>query len=214
MGWFEFISAMTGHVAWPIAMVVFCLVFRVPITALLEKLETIGFGGAEAKFQKKLDQAEAVAVQLPAEPPALAIGPSVGADREIVGPVVAPKGRISKDDPTSFLPSLHRFEQIAQASPAAAIIDLWQDLERGVRQFANDSGLANSQWRPVKMLAGELGTKGIFPATVVMLLQHLNDLRNQAAHSGDNLTVTDAIRFRESALTVASLLMSIRRNNQ
>lgn len=53
MGWFEFISSMTGSLAWPIAAVVIALIFRSQIISLMQRLRELGFGDAKATFSEQ-----------------------------------------------------------------------------------------------------------------------------------------------------------------
>jgi hypothetical protein len=50
MGVLEFVSSMTGELAWPLAVVVVALLFRNQIRVLFSRLNEIGFGDARATF--------------------------------------------------------------------------------------------------------------------------------------------------------------------
>ncbi|WP_329106143.1 hypothetical protein OG792_00120 [Micromonospora sp. NBC_01699] len=64
MGWQIFIAEMTGHLAWPTAVVVVLLIFRRPLRARISQLRSVSAGSFGAEFGEADRQVgEAVAVE-------------------------------------------------------------------------------------------------------------------------------------------------------
>lgn len=54
MSWLPFIENMTGHLAWPLVMIVLLIVLRKHVGALADRIEEFSFGGAKFTWKKKL----------------------------------------------------------------------------------------------------------------------------------------------------------------
>jgi Domain of unknown function (DUF4145) len=104
-----------------------------------------------------------------------------------------------------------RFEQIAEVSPRAAILDLRRELEQAVIAAAGRHGLQGS---PSKQLTLTTATRllrnhGIIDAHTSALLNDLRSIGNAAAHGEDdfNLSKDAALRFRKLADQVITRLL-------
>ena len=60
MNTFQFINAMTGHLAWPLAAVLLGLVFRRPLTELLDRIRRLKWGEKEAELAAFADATQGV----------------------------------------------------------------------------------------------------------------------------------------------------------
>jgi|ERR1700687_923296 len=54
MDWLQFISAVIGHIAWPIVILVVIFAVRKHLGSLAERILELSFGGATVKFDKLL----------------------------------------------------------------------------------------------------------------------------------------------------------------
>jgi hypothetical protein len=183
MGWLEFVSSMTGSLAWPIAAVIIAGIFRKQITNLLQRLNELGWGDAKAKFTKELDKAEATAQELPSP------------ENQQALPAPLPE----EED---------RFSKLLAISPSAAVLDAWQGVEAQLKRLAIQFNLpSHIHMNPVSWVK-EMSKKGELSPKVVTLVNELRMIRNVAAHS-EEVSVSDAIRFRDLAFQVGFALSLI-----
>lgn len=215
MGWMEFVSSMTGSLAWPLALVIVAIVFRSHIVGLFRRVEEIGFGGATAKLGRELDKAEQIATTIP-EPPA---------EHELEDPALpmdAAEPQQAEDDqprhhsdikPANrteqhFRINEETFEDLLGISSSAAILEAWAPVERALHRLARDHGWTErkSQRTPPAGLAEDLANKGKLPITVVTMIVELQRIRGLAAHQRE-VTTQDAIRFKRLAEEALQNLM-------
>lgn len=192
MSIFEFIATMTGHLAWPISALLMCLVFRDQITSVLRNLESLGFGGVEAKFKDAIVQAEVQAAQ---------IAPQLPQPAEIAKASDNPLEpiRVSVE---SLLPALAHFDDVAAISPSVAISELQEqvsDAERRLRATFNS-------WKLSRRSIHEMGGMDIAQTE---LLETLEDIARQARANPDAVTLKEAKSYRDSALIAVARLADI-----
>ena len=171
MDWLQFISSIVqsaASLAWPAAFVAAVWLFREKLIELLPRL-TVKHKEWEASF--RLDKAEAEAAALP--------------------PAPAPT---PEQLPTPEEKS--RFEQIAELSPRAAILEARAELSETVEDAAAELGALPI--KPRSLLEGVriLRSKNIIDARTSALLDDLRVIGNEAAHNTSNeLKKEDAMRF-------------------
>lgn len=75
MSWLQFSVAMTGHLAWPLVVLILLYVLRKQLGSLAERILELSFGGATVKFGNLLskgsdiiDESPALATIAPPEP--------------------------------------------------------------------------------------------------------------------------------------------------
>jgi hypothetical protein len=150
---------------WPIAIVTCVLIFRKQLVKLLPLLK-VKHSGWEASF--RLDQAEQEAKSLP--PP----------DNETLPPT-------PEED--------ERFNQIAKASPRAAILESRLNLLDAVRNFARNAGMDST--RPLGLLVRNLRDSKLIDAHISAILDDLRVVGNRAAHEVDaDFSLDDAKQVR------------------
>jgi hypothetical protein len=112
----QFISALIGHLVWPVTILILACKFRVPIVKLLYRLRRLTGKGWEFEFDKELVQLtkEAQKAQLP---PPLPLG------RPVPG-VPAPQHELEEQ----------RDREVAELSPPAAIALAWARVERNLAE--------------------------------------------------------------------------------
>jgi hypothetical protein len=160
----SFIAEMTKALAWPLAVVIVCLVFRGPISGLLEgvRLRRIGKGEWSADFTTAEQEVRA---GLPSGAPQEAFPGEIGAETL----------------------------RLADVSPAAAIGDVWGELEKRVRGAAAKAGVQR-QFLP-EIVRGLTEKHIIRPATADAILG-LRNMRNLAVHAPpEGLTSVQANEF-------------------
>ena len=178
----EYIVKIIDSVVWPIAAIWIAYIFRGELRALLGRMSQFKYKDVEAKFDKQLNKAEITASNLKKELPV---------DWE-------------KATTRGVLTQYEQFKRIAEASPRAAILEAWLDVEVAVFAAAEKAGLASSPNSPT-LLAEHLISLKHIPEEILSVFHSLRKLRNQATHMPDfTLTEEEAERYLELALKVAN----------
>jgi hypothetical protein len=161
-----------ASLGWPIAFVVAIWLLREKLVELLPKLH-LKHKDWEVGF--RLEKAEAEAAALPPAP-------------------VAPPEALPTPEERS------RFEQIARASPRAAMLELRAELEEVVRRCAERYGVATGT-KPAPMINSirKLRSLQVIDEHTSAILDDLRNVGNAAAHGGDSVRITeeDALRYRK-----------------
>jgi Domain of unknown function (DUF4145) len=155
MDWLQFFSSVIqslASLAWPLAIVVCVLLFR---EKLLDLLPGLRLKHKDLEISFRLDKAEQEARQLP-----------------------APENQVPNPTPEET----QRFEQIAQVSPRAAILELRANLDNAVRGLAEAAGIARTN-ASLMSLIRELRKMNRLDPHTSALLDDLRAVGNVAAHS-------------------------------
>jgi Domain of unknown function (DUF4145) len=167
MDGYGLIASLVQSVAWPSAIVFGVWMFRRRLTELLPMLR-VRHKDWEASF--RLDKAEQEAARLPA-------------------PISAPETRPTAEEKSGF-------EQIADISPQAAILERRREIEEAVYNFARNHEVEITKGSLLAAIR-ILRSKELIDADTSALLDDLRTVGNAALHSDDNTTFTkdDALRF-------------------
>jgi len=133
LDWLDRGVQLAGALAWPLAVLVIALLFRVQVVTLVARLDELRWGNTSARFSRKLDRLERRALASPAPPVADTV----------------PELALSGDHA--------RFLQLLELSPGAAVIDAWARVEEGVESLRR-RGKSAALPRPVRSMLAELGT--------------------------------------------------------
>jgi Domain of unknown function (DUF4145) len=191
MDGYQFIAAIVQSLvalAWPVAFVIAVALFRGRLTQLLPFLR---LKHKETEFSFRLDQAENEIKQIPR--PAL--------DNEVIEPTPEEKTR---------------YEQIAEISPRAAILEKRSDLEQTINtiaqpyliRHAQGSGKSHTLLEAIRVLRKEK----IIDETTSALLDDLRAIGNQAAHQPNEPAVNNkvaALRFGKLVDTLIQYMNSL-----
>jgi hypothetical protein len=167
----ELVKAIAG-LAWPIAFVIAVWMFRERLTELLPRL-WVKHKDWEASF--RLDQAEKEAAQLTRET------------------------SFKAEEPTPEERS--KFEQVAERSPVAAILEKRAELEQAVKELARTVEPDAQQHLNIASAIRTLRRLDAVQPAVSALLDDLRVIGNKAAHASDQSQYAkeDAIRFGDLA---------------
>ena len=224
----SFIASMTGSLAWPVAAFCIAFLFKSQIRALIERLNEVGFGDAKATFARKLDAAERNAESLP---PPIDVPDNADAlvqerlGEATVGNAITDDALVDSDSAIALAyqkmilkryselgVESGRFATLLDISPSAAVLDTYSVVERALYRVAQRKGLDGEFKRTIPtLLAAKLHRLGLIPNDIVPLIDQLREMRNRAAH-GAEISVTDAVRFREVATRVAAVLRNAARD--
>lgn len=112
MDWLQFISSVTGSIAWPVVLVVLVKLMREPLTDLLKKVSSVEWGDKKVTIAQQLQQvSEAVEATTPA--------PQKPQTIELIG-----------------------LEDVARIDPRTAIMTAWITVEREVVNIAINAGIS------------------------------------------------------------------------
>jgi Domain of unknown function (DUF4145) len=185
MNVYGLIASIVQSVAWPAAFVFAILIFRERLAELLPMLR-VKHKNWEVSF--RLEKAEKEAAELPVPAPA--------------------PGTIPTEEEKS------RFEQIADISPRAAILEKRREIEEAVSNLALRYGIV-SEKTPMLRVVRILRNEGIIDPHVSGFLDDLRVIGNSAAHAGPDTAFTkdDALRFGSLADRVINRLSMLSPDN-
>ena len=109
MDWLQFISAIIGHVAWPIVILVVIVSVRRHLGSLAERILELSFGGATVKFDKLLSKGAEIIEHAPvSQQSELPLPPPTKTDK----PVFPPRSGQERTGASSLLVSFDTVETI------------------------------------------------------------------------------------------------------
>jgi hypothetical protein len=171
---YQLVASIVQSVAstvWPVAIFGSVFLFRRHLIALLPLLR-LKHRDLEISF--RLDRAEGEAAALPTPP---AIQEALPTPEERSG-----------------------FEQIADASPRAAILEVRAEIEEAVRSFARSRGVPVQGFQSLLGLTRILRSSGAIDSNISSLLDDLRVVGNNAAHDpGTMVSRAEALRYRALA---------------
>lgn len=232
MDWLQFIAALVGAAAWPIAVVVLAFIFRDPITKILGNMKRVSVGDASLEIAETLTVLEAVA-HTPSDEPIPAIEhpegePSTDAPTQEGGPARASSANPAVDEKSSNWSKLTDFSVFDQYAPKAGNEDIatWliaqkvagrspaarinRDWDRVVEALAARDGDPSKAWGPPAkvpvsfLLASLMMQKRITPRLYAML-EEMDRIRKAA----EDASTLDAVRFHNLAKNVLEELDAI-----
>jgi hypothetical protein len=198
MDWLEFISNMTGHLAWPLAVVMLSLVFRKEIRDRIFNMKSLkGPGGVEASFGAEVKEvaAQAAVIEAPkvSEKSENTVESSIELGRHRLAGTAEPQ-RIS-------------IEELASERPAALVLDSWREVELKLRELCKQVGIEERQ---VRGMLKALRAKHLLDDRWLDIIMDLSSLRNKVAHVEFEPDRVSAIRYYDSSNKAMNLLDTIR----
>ena len=168
MNGLAFGASLVNSLAWPLAAVILGVIYRKPLTRLLERATRLKGPGVEFSFDAGLRILEArVEAENPAVLQSQRLEPGSG--------------------PNTQSDLLEQVERLAAVSPAAAVTFAWNRLEQRLRDYlaaqAPDEPLKPTA--PVRDLLQALRRRGLVSSGNAAVLGTLRSLRNESAHARD-----------------------------
>jgi hypothetical protein len=100
-----------------------------------------------------------------------------------------------------------KFQQLAELSPQAAIVEVRRDIEETLRKFAKSHNLTSSTPNSAASLIRLLRQHDLIDHSSANVLDTLRGIGNQAAHSNSSdYSIEDALRYKELADLVLAQL--------
>lgn len=192
MGWMEFVSALVGHLAWPLAVVVLVWIFRSSVAALIGKLSSWEGLGQKFEFGRELARAEEGVAELAERVEAQAGAATVEGE--------SPTLEITESDPFGAL------RKDAESNPSHVILASWEllagslkDLLGAVVAHRQLSSVGDRIWRDAVQMARRLEVAGTVNHEMTNSVEELRHLRNLVAHGRYKPTPGEALAYEETA---------------
>jgi uncharacterized protein YutE (UPF0331/DUF86 family) len=176
------ITKLVDSVAWPVALLATALVFRTPVTKLLNRVRRASYGDAEVEFERQLDEAESKIAKIDD------------------GPKESEKEIADAD-----------FDRAINQSPELAILNAWIKIEDVVSKIAEGKGYTGPRARSFSYAFRRLVQDGVIGSDLAEIIRELRSLRNLVAHRVDGIDINadEALRFQTMSTVVAGRLSAI-----
>lgn len=192
--WAKLLQALAS-LAWPIFSFAVILIYRRDIGILITRLRRGKVLGQEFELEKSLDELDESANLASVETPR-AILTSDATDIQL-----------SRE--REFAKELDVLMEEASRSPKVALMILWSDMERELRQLLASMGLSAGVPRlPFYEMMGILNKRGGLPASVKGSIRNFLNIRNRIVHGGE-ASQDDILRAIDSGLTILQTIRSI-----
>ncbi|MNX77541.1 hypothetical protein D3C86_1090850 [compost metagenome] len=206
-------ASLIGSLAWPVALVVCALLFRLELRELLARMRLFRFAGAEAEFQHRLDEVRAIRQASP--------------DGASATPMVQPRppdGGCSETKLDSHLvewqfgmPRESLLAGLSVASPAelvGMVLVHWSQLEQCVGDYF--SAFVSPQARaasPGQMITG-LAEHGLVDVGLANRVRALTELRNAVIHRQVVPSVSQAADYIQEVQYAIHAIKFLRQNHE
>jgi hypothetical protein len=177
-----FAAEMTKALAWPLTILLALLLLRRPLAELLPLLQRLRYKDLELDFGKRVQE---LASEI---------------KKELPGGKESESARKRHQD---------RLTSLAQASPRAAVLEAWLEVEEAALEAAKRHGLklTERERRSPATLEQALVDSGILDDNKQGIFSRLRNLRNAAAHASEfDLTADSATIYAGSAARLAEYL--------
>lgn len=186
MSWREFVASLVSSLAWPLSVATIAWLLRRQLAALLDgPVKRWKAGPVEIEYwaEETADVAESV---------------------DVLDAVKASRAEPPDDE-------LARLAELAERTPALAVIQGYRLVEREVRRIGAENDIEGAKNAPLnKLLATEVDAGLITPETL-NAVRGLTALRNLAAHGPAPETTTTVERAREYVVLVQAVLFALSR---
>ena len=175
MGWEEFVIELFDKLAWPISAIVLVIILRKELASIVGNLRSLKYKELSLEFGEKLEEAkkEADKAKLP----------------EI-------SARLSRVE-------LEYYGDLARASPRAAVIEAWLQIETAVEKIIRrpPEGRPRSFGPEARVLLEIAGLE----KEEISIFYDLRTIRNRVVHEEDaRVSEAQAIEYVQLALRLAS----------
>lgn len=171
MEWTEFVTALVGHLAWPVTVVSLSILFRSALSARLRSLLHFKGAGVEATFGTDLAVAEQNVNEL----------------LDAAGVPIEEPGASPRPEP-----------DLSIKDPSGLIIRSWEEIVWKLEELrARTSNSPTTRQLP-EMLR-QLRQEAVIGSELVETVNRLRDLRNKVAHGKHEPTGGEALSYQESA---------------
>lgn len=199
MNYLEFVAAVVGALAWPVATIVLAFLVRSPLRRVLLSLTRLKYKDMEIDFGRELSRIEAEAKSIDLTP----------------APVPEPYGH----GPENSTEQLREAARLTNDFPEPAVALGWAAVEQELQAAAIRLRLAVDQGRsaaPLRIIP-VLRADGYLDDRMNDILNRMRNLRNMAVHgsySGQPVTADEAREFLALAGGVIERLKALRKESE
>ncbi|MGJ5206268.1 hypothetical protein [Bradyrhizobium sp. HKCCYLR20261] len=182
MDWLTFIATMTGHIMWPIVIIVLLFLLRKHIGALAERIEEFSFGGAKFVWKKKLAEGATLIEHQPQPELNPSLGPPPPNKKRAPSNKVTSESNDAKREGIAegFARRREMRRQLLLRSAFGKVLTGLDEVERTLFEIADRMGLDPASASSVMY---SLVANGDVPPSIGKLYDTLRDARNLIAHS-------------------------------
>jgi len=202
VNWMDFVAALVGHLAWPLAIVVVVLLFRRPLAALIGEVSEGEVGPSGFTFKRAWRRAVETVTQASSSSPPEAGLPETHDSPDEAGTAT----------PADSVPDVSAYERHhAYTIPEGAMAGAYQRLANRLREILGDKP-SISAWRndDIRTLAHRAHELGRVPAAVVDSVEGVGILHDLARSAPERVTPSQA---REFQTLVQAVLYTLRDHN-
>jgi hypothetical protein len=179
MDWLTFIATMTGHIMWPLVIIVFLILLRKHIAGLAGRLDKLKFGSAEVSFKDGL--IEGLKNIIDAPPALLKLEPP---KPEPELPLSKPKedvklGRHRTTD-SAYAPKNLQGKELWDTTAAGQIITAYEQVDAALFEIGDATGIDAANASSIMIV---LTHKGLVSKELGKLYDTIRDGRNMVAHA-------------------------------
>lgn len=194
MSWMEFVSAMFGHLAWPLAVVCLAVMFYRPIHAVITKVSEFEGLGFKASFREDVETLAvetSVAVSAATTRSQAELDPPGDAD-------AAPPAPVELAVPAAS----DAWADMITTQPRLVVLESWFKIETAIRDALRRVNAPSnvSTPRALRILEAE----GAISPSTLELVDNARRLRNRAVHSENDIQISEAALFASSAHSIAA----------
>ena len=191
----EFVKAL----AWPVTALVVALLFRTPLTMILNRLRKAGLpGGVSIEFQEEIQEAKQISKEVEASLP-----PADRPKRPMIPQTEANARMIELGlKPTSSGLDFSYYREIAQSDPTLALAGLRIEIEVLGTNLARGFKLEPKTAEPLTSLLRRLRERGAITAEQADLARRILTICNRAVH-GQNVSRAEAFDVIDAASVIA-----------
>lgn len=192
----EFVKAL----AWPIIVLVLALLFRSPLSMILNRLRKAGLpGGVSLDFQEAIQEAKQISKEVEALPP-----PPDRPKRRTIPQTEANARMIALGlKPTSSGLDMSYYREIARSDPTLALAGLRIEIEVLANNLATGFKLDPKKTEPISSLLRRLRDRGAVTTEQMDLARRILEICNRAIH-GQNVTREEALDVLDAASVLAN----------
>ena len=179
MDWKQFVLGMTGHLAWPLVLIVFLFVFRIELVKVVQRLAHLKYKDFELDFEKVKQQAEALQIKF--------------------------SGKPTPGESPVFTSLEDQILDAVERAPSAAILLSWSALETSIASAVSRLAISpnSPSYRSPVHNIEMLSKNGRLSSSHESLLHDMRSLRNKVAHESNSMlsiSQDQALNYASTAL--------------
>jgi hypothetical protein len=179
MDWATFIATMTGHLMWPLVVIILLVVLRKHIAGLAGRLDKLKFGSTEVSFKDGLVEGLRNIIDAP---PSLPKPELPKPEPEL--PLSEPKQHIKlgrhRTTDSTYVPRNLQGKELWDTTAAGQIITAYEDVDATLFEIGDVTGMDAASASSI-MIA--LTHKGLVGKELGRLYDVIRDGRNMVAHA-------------------------------